>query len=328
MNRMIKAAPVQPDGAAAVTAERSGQLSLGDRVVNRMGFGAMKLTGPRLAGPPADRDAAVAVLRRAAELGVDHVDTSDLYGPYVVNELIREALHPYPENLVIATRVGARRTADGGWAEALSPAELRQEVQDNLDHLGLDVLDLVYLRMPGVGEPAERSVAEPFEALASLRQEGLIRHLGLCHVTAGQVAEARSIAPVACVQDHYNLIHREDDALIDALARDGIAYTAMEGISYTTFFPRGGLTPMQSAALETVARRLEASPMQVVLAWLLARSPNLLLIPGASSVAHLQENLGAAALVLGPAEREQLDRIDGMAESDRSSPSVVKTPRP
>jgi pyridoxine 4-dehydrogenase len=295
-----------------VTAGRSGQYVLGDRMVNRLGFGGMKLAGPRMTGPPADRDAALAVLRRAVELGVDHLDTSDLYGPHVVNELIREALHPYPEDLVIATRVGARRTADGAWIAALRPEEIRQEVRDNLDRLGLTVLDLVYLRLPGVGEPVEGGLAEPFEALATLRQEGLIRHLGVSHVTPRQVAEARRIAPVACVQDHYNLIHREHDPLIDALARDGIAFTALEGISYTTFFPRGGLTPPQSAALDTVAGRVQARPMQVVLAWLLAHSANLLLIPGTSSITQLEENLAAAALELGPSELEELDRIARM----------------
>jgi pyridoxine 4-dehydrogenase len=314
MNRMTIAARIQPDAEMPVAAKRSGQFSLGDRAVARMGYGCMKLTGPGFAGPPADREAALAVLRRAVELGVDHIDTSDLFGPHVVNELIREALHPYPEDLVIVTRVGARRTMDGGWAEALRPEELRQEVHDNLDRLGLDVLDVVHLRMPGVGEPAERSLAEPFEALAKLQQEGLIRHLGVSHVTIRQFAEARSIAPVACVQNHYNLIHREDDPLVDALAREEIAYTALEGISYTTFFPRGGLTPPQSAALETVARRLEATPIQVVLAWLLARSPNLLLIPGTSTVAQLQENLAAAALMLDPVELQELDRIGGIGE--------------
>jgi pyridoxine 4-dehydrogenase len=309
-------ARTEPDAEMSVTAQRSGQFSLGDRTVNRMGYGCMKLTGARVTGPPADREAALAVLRRAVELGVGHIDTSDLYGPHVVNELIREALHPYPDDLVIATRVGARRTMDGGWVEALRPEELRQEVRDNLDRLGLDVLDVVYLRMPGVGEPAERSLAEPFDALAQLRREGLIRDLGVSHVTTQQFVEAQSIAPVVCVQNHYNVIHRADDPLIDSLAREEIAYTALEGISYTTFFPGGGLTPLQSAALETVARRLEASPIQVVLAWLLARSPNLLLIPGTTSVAHLEENLAAAALVLTPVELEELGRIVGIGEFD------------
>jgi pyridoxine 4-dehydrogenase len=239
-----------------VTSETTGRFPLGDRTVNRMGFGGMKLTGRRLMGPPADREAALAVLRRAVELGVDHIDTSDHFGPHVVNDLIREALHPYPEELVIVTKVGAHRMPDGGWAEALHPRELRQAVQDNLDHLGLDVLDVVNLRMPGLAEPVERSLAEPFGALVDMQKEGLIRQLGVCHVNREQVAEAQSIAPLACVQNHYNLIHREDDPAIDAFAWDGIAYTALEGLSYTAFFPGSDLTPLQSAALETVAQRL------------------------------------------------------------------------
>src|SRR5215217_4547891 len=291
-----------------VTAEKSGQFTLGDLTVNRIGYGAMQLAGPHVMGPPADREGAVAVLRRAVELGVDHIDTSDYYGPHVTNEIIREALHPYPEDLVIVTKIGARRTPEGEWPEALSADELRQAVQDNLDHLGVDVLDVVNLRMPGFAEPVERSLAEPFEALAQLQQEGLIRHLGVSNVTTQQFAEARAIAPVACVQNHYNLVHRADDPLIDALARDGVPYVP--------FFPLGGFTPLQSAALETVARRLETTPMQVALTWLLARSPNLLLIPGTSSVAHLEENLQAAARVLGPAELGELDRIGGTGEPD------------
>lgn len=285
------------------SAERSGQFPLGDRPVNRLGYGAMQLAGPHVMGPPADRDGAIAVLRRAVELGVDHIDTSDYYGPHVTNEIIREALHPYPGNLVIVTKVGARRTPDGAWPEALAADELRRAVEDNLRHLGVDVIDVVNLRMPGFSEPVERSLAEPFEALAALQQQGLIRHLGVSNVTTQQLAEARSIAGVVCVQNHYNLVHRNDDPLVDALAR--------EGIPYVPYFPLGGFTPLQSAALETVARRLEASPMQVALAWLLARSPNLLLIPGTSSVAHLEENLTAAALVLGPRELEELDDIGG-----------------
>jgi pyridoxine 4-dehydrogenase len=290
------------------TAEKSGRFALGDRSVNRLGYGAMQLAGPHVMGPPADRDAAIAVLRRAVELGVDHIDTSDYYGPYVTNEIIREALHPYPEDLVIVTKVGARRTPDGQWPEALAPDELRQAVHDNLDHLGLDTLEVVNLRLPGFAEPVERSMAEPFEALAELQQEGLIRHLGVSNVTTQQYAEAQSIARVVCVQNHYNLVHRHDDPLIDALAREGVAYVP--------FFPLGGFTPLQSAALDTVARRLETTPMQVALTWLLARSPNLLLIPGTSSVAHLEENLQAAARVLGPAELEELDRIGGTGEPD------------
>jgi pyridoxine 4-dehydrogenase len=291
-----------------ISADRSGQFPLGDRLVHRIGYGAMQLAGPHVMGPPADRDAALAVLRRAVELGVDHIDTSDYYGPHVVNELIREALHPYPEDLLIVTKVGARRTPDGHWHEALSAEELRQAVHDNLDHLGVDVLDVVNLRMPGFAEPVERSLTEPFEVLAQLQQDGLIRHLGVSNVTTQMFADARAIAPVVCVQNQYNLMHRHDDPLIDALAREGIAYVP--------FFPLGGFTPLQSAALETVARRLETTPMQVAIAWLLARSPNLVLTPGTSSVAHLEQNLAAAAQVLGPVELEELDRIGGTGELD------------
>jgi aryl-alcohol dehydrogenase-like predicted oxidoreductase len=283
------------------TAEKSGTYPLGDREVNRLGYGAMQLAGPHVMGPPADRDGALAVLRRAVELGVDHIDTSDYYGPYVTNELIREALRPYPDALVLVTKVGARRTPDGQWPEALDPEDLRRAVHENLERLGIDAIHAVNLRLPGFGAPIERSLAEPFEALAALQQEGLIHHLGVSNVTAAMIAEARSIAPVACVQNHYNLVHRHDDALIDSLAADGIAYVP--------FFPLGGFTPLQSGALDAVARRLEATPMQVALAWLLARSPNILLIPGTSSVAHLEENLAAAELVLEPTELEELDRI-------------------
>ncbi|MGY1826194.1 oxidoreductase [Blastococcus sp. SYSU DS0541] len=290
------------------TAEQSGTYRLGDREVHRIGYGAMQLAGPHVMGPPADRDAAIAVLRRAVELGVDHIDTSDYYGPTVVNELIREALHPFPEDLVIVTKVGARRDADGGWPEALDPDDLRRAVQENIDHLGVEALDVVNLRMPGFAEPVERSLAEPFEALAAMQQEGLVRHLGVSNMTPQMYAEARAIAPVVCVQNRYNLVHRADDPLIDALARDGVAYTP--------FFPLGGFTPLQSAALETVARRLETTPVQVALTWLLARSPNILLIPGTSSVAHLEENLQASARVLGPAELAELDRIGGTGEPD------------
>ncbi|MCW2699050.1 MAG: ydbC [Blastococcus sp.] len=290
------------------TAQKSGEYTLGSRRVHRLGYGSMQLAGPHVMGPPADRDAAIAVLRRAVELGVNHIDTSDYYGPYVVNELIREALHPYPEDLVIVTKVGARRTPDGDWPEALSPDDLRRAVEENLEHLGIDVLEVVNLRMPGFAEPVERSLAEPFEALAELQQQGLIAHLGVSNVTTQQLADAQAIAPVACVQNHYNLVHRHDDPLIDALAR--------EGIPYVPFFPLGGFTPLQSAALNTVARRLETTPMQVALTWLLSRSPNLLLIPGTSSVAHLEENLEAAARVLGPVELEELDRIGGTGNLD------------
>jgi pyridoxine 4-dehydrogenase len=290
------------------TAERSGQYQLGDLTVNRIGYGAMQLAGPHVMGPPKDRDAAVAVLRRAVELGVDHIDTSDYYGPHVTNEIIREALHPYPDGLTLVTKVGARRTPEGEWPEALTPDELRRAVHDNLDHLGVDAMDVVNLRMPGFAAPVERSLAEPFGTLAELQQQGLIKHLGVSNVTPQMYAEARAIAPVVCVQNHYNLVHRDDDPLIDALAREGVAYVP--------FFPLGGFTPLQSAALETVARRLETTPMEVALAWLLARSPNLLLIPGTSSVEHLEENLEAAARVLGPVELEELDRIGGSGEPD------------
>ena len=290
------------------SAEKSGTYRLGDREVVRLGYGAMQLTGPHVMGPPADPDAAITVLRRAVELGVNHIDTSDYYGPTVVNELIREALHPYPDELVIVTKVGARRDADGGWPEALDADDLRRAVQENIDHLDVEALDVVNLRMPGFAEPVQRSLAEPFEALAAMQQEGLVRHLGVSNVTPQMFAEARAIAPVVCVQNHYNLVHRTDDPLIDALAREGIAYTP--------FFPLGGFTPLQSAALETVARRLETTPMQVALAWLLARSPNLLLIPGTSSVSHLEENLASAARVLGPAELAELGRIGGSGEPD------------
>ena len=285
------------------TAEKSGQFTLGDRTVHRIGYGAMQLSGPHVMGPPADRDAAVAVLRRAVELGVDHIDTSDYYGPHVTNEIIREALHPYPEHLTIVTKVGARRTPEGGWPDALGADELRQAVHDNLERLGLDSLHVVNLRMPGFAEPVQRSLAEPMETLAELQQQGLVQHIGVSNVTTQMFAEARGIAPVVCVQNHYNLVHRADDALVDALAREGIAYVP--------FWPLGGFSPIQSAALETVARRLEAPPMEVALAWLLARSPNLVLIPGTKSVGHLEQNLEAAARVLGPVEMAELDRIGG-----------------
>jgi pyridoxine 4-dehydrogenase len=285
------------------TAEKSGQFPLGDRTVHRIGYGAMQLAGPHVMGPPADRDGAIAVLRRAVELGVDHIDTSDYYGPHVTNEIIREALHPYPEHLTIVTKIGARRTPEGEWPEALGADELRQAVHDNLDHLGLDAIDVVNLRMPGFAEPVQRSLAEPMETLAALQQEGLVKHIGVSNVTPQMLAEAQGIAPVVCVQNHYNLVHRADDPLVDALAREGIAYVP--------FFPLGGFSPLQSAALESVARTLETTPMEVALAWLLARSPNILLIPGTKSVAHLEENLESAARVLGPVELAELDRIGG-----------------
>jgi aryl-alcohol dehydrogenase-like predicted oxidoreductase len=272
-----------------------------DLTVTRMGYGAMQLAGPHVFGPPKDRDAAIAVLREAVELGITHIDTSDYYGPYVTNELIREALRPYPDSLHIVTKVGALRDAAGGWPQALAPAQLRQAVHDNLDHLGLDVLDVVNLRVGGLDGPAADSVDEPFTALAQMQQEGLIRHLGISTVSAAQVAEAQSIAPVVCVQNFYNLAHRPDDDLIDSLTTQGIAYVP--------YFPLGGFSPLQSDTLTSVASRLEASAMSVALAWLLHRSPNILLIPGTSSVAHLRENVAGAALTLSAPDLAELNGI-------------------
>jgi aryl-alcohol dehydrogenase-like predicted oxidoreductase len=273
----------------------------GDLTVTRMGYGAMQLAGPRVFGPPADRDAAVAVLREAVELGITHIDTSGYYGPRVTNQIIREALYPYPEDLRIVTKVGAERDASGGWLEALAPEQLRAQVEENLRDLGLDAMDVVNLRNPGQRGPQPGSIAGPFTALAELRQEGLIRHLGVSNATAGQVAEAHSIAPVACVQNHYNLANRGDDDLIGSLAAQGIAYVP--------FFPLGGFNPLQSGTLDAVAERLGAARMTVALAWLLHRSPNILLIPGTSSVAHLRENVAAADLALPADALAELDAI-------------------
>jgi aryl-alcohol dehydrogenase-like predicted oxidoreductase len=273
----------------------------GDLTVTRMGYGAMQLAGPRVFGPPADRDAAVAVLREAVELGITHIDTSGYYGPRVTNQIIREALYPYPEDLRIVTKVGAERDASGGWLEALAPEQLRAQVEENLRDLGLDAMDVVNLRNPGQRGPQPGSIAGPFTALAELRQKGLIRHLGVSNVTAGQVAEAHSIAPVACVQNHYNLANRGDDDLIGSLAAQGIAYVP--------FFPLGGFNPLQSGTLDAVAERLGAARMTVALAWLLHRSPNILLIPGTSSVAHLRENVAAADLALPADALAELDAI-------------------
>ena len=273
----------------------------GDLTVTRMGYGAMQLAGPHVFGPPADRDAAVAVLREAMELGITHIDTSDYYGPYVTNQIIKEALHPYPDPLHIVTKVGALRDAEGGWPQALAPGQLRQAVHDNLDHLGLDALDVVNLRVGGFDSPAPGSIAEPFTVLAQLQQEGLIRHLGLSTVSAEQIAEAQSIAPVVCVQNLYNLARRVDDDLIDSLTAQGIAYVP--------YFPLGGFTPLQSDELGSVATRVGATPMAVALAWLLQRSPNILLIPGTSSVAHLRDNVAGAALPLSEDELAELDSI-------------------
>jgi len=273
----------------------------GDLTVTRMGYGAMQLAGPGVFGPPADRDAAVAVLREAVELGITHIDTSGYYGPRVTNQIIREALYPYPEDLRIVTKVGAARDANGGWPEAQAPGQLRAQVEENLRDLGLDAMDVVNLRNPGQRGPQPGSIAGPFTALAELRQEGLIRHLGLSNVTARQVAEAQSIAPVACVQNHYNLASRGDDDLIGSLAAQGIAYVP--------FFPLGGFNPLQSGTLDAVAERLGAARMTVALAWLLHRSPNILLIPGTSSVAHLRENVAAADLALPADALAELDAI-------------------
>jgi aryl-alcohol dehydrogenase-like predicted oxidoreductase len=278
-----------------------GTYRLGDLEVTRMGYGAMQLAGPGVFGPPKDRDAAIAVLREAVGMGITHIDTSDYYGPYVTNDLIRQALHPYPENLHIVTKVGARRDENGGWPHARTPAELRAQVHDNLTRLGLDALDVVNLRMGAVDGPEPGSIAEQFEALAELRERGLIRHLGVSTVTAGQLAEARSIAPVVCVQNMYNVARRSDDELVDL--------TRQQGIAYVPYFPLGGFAPLQSRALDAVAERLDTTPMAVALAWLLHRSPNILLIPGTSSVAHLRENVAAAALELDAATLAELDAI-------------------
>lgn len=270
----------------------AGTFQLGTRTVQRMGYGAMQLAGPGVFGPPKDRGAALAVLREALTRGVNHIDTSDFYGPHVTNQIIREALHPYRTDLTIVTKVGATRGADASWNPAQTPADLTRAVHDNLKNLGVPVIDVVNLRvMMGDGHgPGEGSIAEQFSALADLQRQGLIRHLGVSNATSKQVAEARGIAPVVCVQNHYNIAHRDDDALIDELAKLGIAYVP--------FFPLGGFTPLQSSSLSDIAKELSATPMQVALAWLLRRSPNILLIPGTSSVAHLQQNLAAADLKL------------------------------
>ena len=282
--------------------DKAGTYQLGDRSVRRLGYGAMQLAGPGVFGPPRDRDAALAVLRETVALGVNHIDTSDFYGPHITNELIREALHPYANELTIVTKIGARRDAAGAWLPAFSKEELRQAVHDNLRNLGLDVLEVVNLRaMFDVHGPAEGSLDEPLSALADMQQQGLIRHIGLSNVTPRQVEDARRMVSIACVQNMYNLVHRNDDALIDTLARDGIPYVP--------FFPLGGFSPLQSDALSSVARDLDATPMGVAIAWLLRRSPNILLIPGTSSVKHLRENLAAADLVLPDEAMASLERI-------------------
>jgi len=282
--------------------QQSGTFTLGSHTVKRLGYGAMQLAGPHVFGPPKDHDAAVAVLRHVVASGVNHIDTSDYYGPHVTNQLIREALTPYSDDLVIVTKIGARRGTDGSWLPAYSPGELEQAVHDNLRNLGLEVLDVVNLRiMFGMG-PTEGSIETQLTALAELQRKGLVRHIGLSNVTPAQVEEGRGIAEIVCVQNQYNLAHREDDALIDDLARDGIAYVP--------FFPLGGFNQLQSSTLSAVARRLGATPMQVALAWLLRRSPNILLIPGTSSVEHLQENLAAGELEL---PEDALRDLDGVA---------------
>jgi len=291
-------ADTAPGGTSRVP---GGVLRLADDlVISRMGFGAMQLAGPRVFGPPRDRDQALAVLREAVDLGVTHIDTSDFYGPAVVNELIREALHPYPADLRIVTKVGARRTGDGGWYSSLEPEDLRAQVRENLAHLGVDTLDVVNLRLPAANTGRE-SVADQFGTLAEMQKEGLIRHLGLSEASDAQLTEAQAIAPVVTVQNLYNLAARSDDALVDRCAADRIAYAA--------YFPLGGFTPLQSAALDRVAGRLGATPHQVALAWLLQRSPTMVLIPGTSSVAHLRENVAAAGLVLPPDALAELDAV-------------------
>ncbi|WP_179504959.1 MULTISPECIES: oxidoreductase [unclassified Sphingomonas] len=283
-------------------AAKAGSFRLGTRIVNRMGYGAMQLAGPGVFGPPRDRQEAVAVVRAAVAAGVNHIDTSDFYGPHITNQILREALHPYGTDLTIVTKVGAVRGDDASWLPAQSPAQLTQAVHDNLRNLGLERLDVVNLRLMGdVHAPSEGSVEQQFSALARLQDQGLIAHLGLSNATPAQVAQAQAIAPIACVQNHYNLVHRGDDALIDELAAQGIAYVP--------FFPLGGFSPIQSDALSALAGDLGATPMQVALAWLLARSPNILLIPGTSRTAHLHENLAAAELNLPAPVQVQLDAI-------------------
>ena len=286
----------------SITTNPSDTYKLGHRSVKRLGYGAMQLAGPGVFGPPKDKDAALAVLREAIASGVDHIDTSDFYGPHITNQIIREALHPYADDLTIVTKVSARRGSDGSWIPAMSREELIQAVHENLRNLGLEVLDVVNLRsMFNAHGPAEGSLEEPLTTLAELQQQGLIRHIGLSNVTSTQVGQGRTICDIVCVQNQYNLAHRDDDALIDELAALGIAYVP--------FFPLGGFTPLQSSELSDVAQQLAVTPMQVALAWLLQRSPNILLIPGTSSVAHLRENLAAGQLVLSSEALAQLEQI-------------------
>jgi pyridoxine 4-dehydrogenase len=286
--------------------EKSGTYKLGSRMVKRLGYGAMQLAGPGVFGPPRDHAAALAVLREAVASGVDHIDTADFYGPHITNQIIREALHPYGDGLSIVTKVSALRGKDGAWIPAFSREELTHAVHDNLRNLGLDVLSVVNLRaMFDIHHPAEGSLEAPLTVLSELQRTGLIRHIGLSNVTAKQIAEGSRICNIVCVQNYYNLAHRHDDALIDDLARQGIAYVP--------FFPLGGFTPLQSSTLSDVASRLDATPMQVALAWLLQRAPNILLIPGTSSVAHLRENLAAGELTLSP---QILAELDGIASGN------------
>ncbi len=281
---------------------KAGTYGLGDRTVNRLGYGAMQLAGPGVFGPPRDRDAAVAVLRAAVAAGVDHIDTSDFYGPHITNQLLREALSPYPAGLTIVTKLGAIRGDDGSWLPAQSPDDLRRGLEDNLHNLGVAAIDVANLRIMGdIHRPSEGSIAPQFRALADLQRQGLVRHLGVSNATEAQIREAQEIAPVVCVQNMYNVAHREDDALIDRLAEQGIAYVP--------FFPLGGFSPLQSSTLSEVAASIGATPMQTALAWLLRRSPNILLIPGTSSLTHLNENLAAAGIALTDAAMTRLDGI-------------------
>jgi pyridoxine 4-dehydrogenase len=292
----------QDQEIAMLNIDQSSTFTLGTRSVRRLGYGAMQLAGPGVFGPPKDPDAARTVLRTAVASGVNHIDTSDFYGPHVTNQLIREALHPYPDDLVIVTKVGAKRGEDASWNPAFSPEELTRAIHENLRNLGLDVLEVVNLRsMFGHLEPGEGSIEAPLTVLAELQQKGLVRHIGLSSVTPTQIAEARRICDIVCVQNHYNVVHRTDDRLIEDLSRDRIAYVP--------FFPLGGFTPLQSSTLSSVAQGLGATPMQVALAWLLRRAPNILLIPGTSSLVHLHENLAADELTLPNAAVAQLEAV-------------------
>jgi len=288
-------------GMTATTLPGSTFQLADDLAVTRFGYGAMQLAGPYVMGPPADHDEALRVLREAVELGITHIDTSDAYGPFITNQILKEALHPYPDSVHVVTKVGALRDPEGGWPVARSPEQLRESIHSNLDHLGLDVLDVVNLRVGGPLGPEPGSIEEAFTTLVELQREGLVRHLGVSNATAEQVAEARAIAPIVCVQNFYNIANRHDDGLIDELAADGVAYVP--------FFPLGGFSPLQSDVLSGVAQRLDASPMAVALAWLLRRSPNILLIPGTSSVAHLRENVAGAGLVLSDDDYAELGAI-------------------